>query len=143
MSTVVGYHRAWVMSGPCVHWRVLGSYVSVWRTPIGSCFFPVVKSWFNIAPPTPGDPFTVNVGSYVLRDEERPFANKHAASLRAIYDLADLERSRFMQSTGQSGNVFSPWYASLAERWAHVQYIEIPTARAKIGAVHTLRLNPR
>jgi len=45
-------------------------------------FFPVVKSWFNIAPPTPGDPFTVNVGSYVLRDEERPFANKHAASLR-------------------------------------------------------------
>jgi penicillin amidase len=106
-------------------------------------FIPVLKSIFNIAPPTPGDAHSVNVGHFHIRDEARPFANKHSGSLRAIYDLADLDRSRFMQSTGQSGNIFSPWYSSLAERWARVEYIEIPTKRAAIDAAHTLRLTPR
>ena len=105
-------------------------------------FFPVLSRIFNVAPPTSGDSFTVNVGHFVIRDDLRPFANKHAAGLRAIYDLADLDRSRFMQSTGQSGNVLSPWYANLAERWARVEYITIPTARDKIEARHTLKLTP-
>jgi penicillin amidase len=108
--------------------------------PLG--FFPVISRLFNVAPPTPGDSFTVNVGHFILRDEARPFANKHAASLRAIYDLSDLERSRFMQSTGQSGNVLSPWYRNLGERWARVEYITIPTARDKVPAAHTLRMVP-
>jgi len=106
-------------------------------------FFPVVKSLFNIAPPTPGDAHSVNVGHFFIRDEARPFANRHSGSLRALYDLADLDRSRFMQSTGQSGNVFSPWYSNLADRWAKVQYIEIPTKREAIVGARTLRLTPR
>ena len=109
--------------------------------PLG--FFPVIAKLFNVAPQTPGDSFSVNVGHYVIRDEARPFANKHAASLRALYDLADLDRSRFMQSTGQSGNVFSPWYDSFAARWARVEYIQVPAARGRIAAAHTLRLIPR
>lgn len=105
-------------------------------------FFPVVKSLFNVEPPTPGDAHSVNVGHFFIRDDARPFANRHSGSLRALYDLADLERSRFMQSTGQSGNVFSPWYSNLADRWAKVQYIEIPTRREAIAGAHTLRLAP-
>jgi len=104
-------------------------------------FFPVVRSLFNISPETAGDSHSVNVGHFFIRDEARPFANRHAGSLRAIYDLADLDRSRYMQSTGQSGNVFSPWYSNLAGRWAKVQYIEIPAKREAIGAAHTLRLS--
>ena len=77
-----------------------------------------------------------------MREAERPFANRHAASLRAIYDLADLDRSLFMHSTGQSGNVLSPWYASFAERWAKVEYITIPAKREAIAAAHTLVLKP-
>ena len=103
-------------------------------------FLPFVARFFNVTPPTPGDGFTVDVGHFTIRDRERPFANRHAPSLRAIYDLADLDRSLFMQSTGQSGNVLSPWYANLADRWAKVQYIAIPTRRAAIAAAHTLRL---
>ncbi len=91
----------------------------------------------RVAGDTPGDSYTVNVGHFLIGDEERPFANRHAPSLRAIYDLADLDRSVFMQSTGQSGNVLSPWYASFAERWAKVQYITIPTRRESIAAAHT------
>ena len=105
-------------------------------------FFPVISRWFNVTPETPGDSFSVNVGGMTIRDESRPFANRHAASLRAIYDLADLDRSRFMQSTGQSGNVLSPWYDSFAERWARVEYITIPTRRESITAAHKLTLKP-
>jgi penicillin amidase len=105
-------------------------------------FVPVVKDLFSITPESPGDSFTVNVGHFFVRDEQRPFANRHAASLRAIYDLADLDRSLYMHSTGQSGNVLSPWYSSFAERWAKVEYITIPARRESIVAAHTLVLKP-
>lgn len=105
-------------------------------------FLPYVARFFNVAPPTPGDTYSVNVGHFFIRDEARPFANRHAASLRAIYDFADLDRSVYMLSTGQSGNVLSPWYASFAERWARVEYITIPARREAIVAAHRLRLNP-
>ena len=59
----------------------------------------------------------------------------------ALYDLADLENSRWMHSTGQSGIVFSPWYRSYAERWAAVRYMPMRMdARAEAG---TLKLLPR
>ncbi|HSN20550.1 MAG TPA: penicillin acylase family protein [Usitatibacter sp.] len=106
-------------------------------------FMPIVKRLFNIEPRTPGDTYSIDVGHYFMRDEERPFANRHAPSLRAIYDLADLDRSLYIQSTGESGNFLSPWYASFAERWAKVRYIPIPTRREAIRAAHTLTLEPR
>jgi penicillin amidase len=106
-------------------------------------FFPVLDRIFNVAPETAGDSFTVNVGHFVIRNEARPYANTHSGSLRALYDLSDLDRSRYIQSTGQSGNVLSPWYASFAERWARVQSFTIPADRAKVQATHTLRLAPR
>jgi penicillin amidase len=108
--------------------------------PLG--FFPVVKDYFNVEPETSGDSYSVNVGAITIRDEERPFANRHSGSLRAVYDLADLERSLFMQSTGQSGNVLSPWYSSFAERWASVEYITIPTKPDAIERAHVLTLKP-
>jgi len=105
-------------------------------------FVPYVKRLFNITPETPGDTYSVDVGHYVIRNEARPFANVHAPSLRAVYDLSDLDRSLFIQSTGESGNFLSPWYANFAERWAKVRYITIPTQPAAIKAVHTLTLEP-
>ncbi|MFW5660454.1 MAG: penicillin acylase family protein, partial [Oceanicaulis sp.] len=49
----------------------------------------------------------------------------HAASFRAIYDLADLNRSRFMFAPGQSGHPLSPHHGDLAARWAAGEYFEI------------------
>ena len=77
---------------------------------------------FEVRTATGGDPFTVNVGQYHLDKKDAPFANRHAASLRAIYDLADLERSVFMYQTGQSGNALSPRYRDMSEAWASVAY---------------------
>ena len=47
-----------------------------------------------------------------------------------------------MQSTGQSGNFLSPWYANMAERWAKVEYITIPAKSESIAVAHRLVLRP-
>ena len=77
--------------------------------------------------------------------ERHTFTNRAASTYRGIYDFADLERSLYIQTTGQSGNAFSPFYRSFAERWAKVDYIEIPTRRDVITrtAIGTWRLTPQ
>ena len=77
---------------------------------------------FEVRHETGGDPFTVNVGQYHLDKADAPFANRHAASLRAIYDLAEPENSQFIYQTGQSGNVFSSRYRDMSDEWAAVRY---------------------
>ena len=78
--------------------------------------------FFEVRVPTGGDPFTVNVGQYHLDKADAPYANRHAASLRALYDMADPEQSLFIYQTGQSGNVFSGRYRDMSAGWAAVQY---------------------
>ena len=99
---------------------------------------------FDVRIATPGDSFTVNVGRYSLRDEIDPFANRHAASLRALYDLSDLEKSRFIHSTGQSGNVLSALYSNFSKRWADVAYVPMQMRRetVEVNRIGTLLLTP-
>jgi len=95
---------------------------------------PTLARLFDIRVPTPGDTYTVNVGRVNLFDDAQPFANRHAASLRAIYDFADLEQSLFIHSGGQSGNVLSPHYAAFTAAWAKGEYIPMVTARSALEA---------
>ena len=70
----------------------------------------------------------------------------HAASLRAVYDLADLNRSRFMHAPGQSGHPLSPHYRDLAVRWAAGESVEIRddwTPDALPDGARLLTLAPR
>ena len=90
-----------------------------------------LAEYVNIKVPTPGGDYTLNRGKMDF-DQEPPFANRHASSYRAIYDLSDLDRSLYIHTTGQSGNPLSPYYRSFAERWAKVDYIEIPTKREDV-----------
>jgi len=96
--------------------------------------------FFDVAVPTGGDNWTVNVGQYWANDSRRPFANRHAASLRAIYDLADPEQSLFIYQTGQSGLVFSPRYRDMSQEWAAVRYR--PLRLQPDRGVHEARLVP-
>src|SRR5262249_19572444 len=100
--------------------------------PFGSITFLGLDRFFNVEVDSAGGNYTLNRGQADLRGE-RPFANTHAAGFRAIYDLADLQRSLSIQTTGQSGNPFSPFYRSFARRWAEGKYIEIPTRREAIA----------
>jgi penicillin amidase len=100
---------------------------------------------FDIRVSSPGDPYTVDVGRNTLGNEAAPFASRHSASLRAIYDLAQPDKSMYIHSTGQSGNLLSPLYKNFAERWARVEYIPMSMKRGDAAAesLGTLRLQPR
>ncbi|HEX5612492.1 MAG TPA: penicillin acylase family protein [Burkholderiales bacterium] len=95
---------------------------------------PLLARWFDIRVASPGDAYTVNVGRHDFFDEERPFANRHAASLRAIYDLAQPQKSLFIHSGGQSGNVLSSHYRAFAEAWSRGEYVPMLSERSMLDA---------
>ena len=83
---------------------------------------PFLAKWLDVVEPSPGDPFTVNVGTYWLNETHEPFASRHAPSMRAIYDLSDLQNSLFIYQTGQSGVIGSEHYKDMSHEWASGQY---------------------
>jgi penicillin G amidase len=105
---------------------------------------PVLARLFAIEHPSGGDNVTVNVGHYRLANEADPFASVHAASYRGLFDLGALERSRFIASTGQSGNPLSPHYRDLSQLWAKGETIAMTTEAKVYGqdAVGRLTLAP-
>ena len=128
--------------------QMQGNDVSAWRwgashqaysvhKPFGNV--PTLARLFDVRRPTGGDPFTVNVGQYHLDKSDAPFANRHAASLRTLYDLADPENSRFIYQTGQSGNVFSGRYRDMADEWAAVRYRPLQLAPKTWASSLTLK----
>ncbi|MGH8686959.1 MAG: penicillin acylase family protein, partial [Burkholderiales bacterium] len=123
--------------------RRYGSDMSAWRW--GTAHYALsehrpfdrvrlLAPFFDITVPTPGDPYTVDVGRSKFEDEARPFASVHAPSLRAIYDLSDVDNSLYIHSGGQSGNVLSPYYRTFAAAWANGEYIPMITDWKKIEA---------
>jgi len=95
---------------------------------------------FNLRVPNGGDAFTVNAARYAIDGEGA--AQTSGPGLRALYDLSDLERSRFIQPTGQSGNVLSRHYRDFLGRWVDVEYLPIFTDRKQLSAAGTLTLTP-
>ena len=97
--------------------------------------------WFELRTPVGGDTYTVNAARVTLRPDSTTgelYLDEHGPSLRAIYDLGDLSKSRFMQSSGQSGIVFSPLYRSFVEPWSKVAYVPVWSG----DAAQTLVLKP-
>lgn len=86
---------------------------------------PVLGSMFNIKSPFPGDSFSINVGRLELMQSKNPFETLQAPSLRAIYDLSDLEKSLFVYQTGQSGWVQSKLYRNMNSLWANNEYLPL------------------
>ncbi len=101
---------------------------------------PVLKNFFTVTVPSVGDPFTPNVGQYYLNEADRPFANRHAASLRAVYDLSDLEKSEFIYQTGQSGLVFSSRYKDMAQDWSNTKFRKLQMNTTSFSS--NLKLTP-
>jgi penicillin amidase len=127
----------------------LGNDVGAWQWGQWHYALSVHRPFGNVAPlakvfdvrvPTGGDNFTVNVGQYWANDPKTPFANRHAASMRAVYDLADLEKSVFIYQTGQSGLVFSSRYRDMSPEWAAVTYRSLQLR--PVAFSHTLALVP-
>jgi penicillin amidase len=100
---------------------------------------PYLNALFDVRTESAGDLFTVNVGQYWANDAKEPFANRHAASLRAVYDLADPDQSTFIYQTGQSGHAFDARSRAMANDWASGNYRPL---QQKSTTVHQLMLLP-
>ena len=121
------------------NWRWGKAHVALsMHRPLGQV--PVLRDLFSVQVPSDGDPFTVNVGQYWAGEKYLPFANRHAASLRVVYDLSDLEKSQFIYQTGQSGLVWSSTYQDMKHEWAQGTYR--PLQRQPSAWVHQLQLTP-
>ena len=83
--------------------------------------------------PFPGDSFTINVGRLELLKADNPFETKQAPSLRALYDLSDLEQSLFIYQTGQSGWVQSKLYRNMGTLWAQNEYLPLQMKPQKVN----------
>lgn len=87
-----------------------------------------------------GGQFTINRGAGHLANPVNPFEDIHGPGFRAIYDLSDLGRSRFIIATGQSGNPLSPHYKDMLKEWRDGKYFVI--AKPPPGKSRLLRLVP-
>jgi penicillin G amidase len=115
-------------------WGAVHSARSIHK-PLGNV--PLFARFFDVTTPTGGDPWTVNVGQYWL-NEAQPFHNRHAASLRSVFDLSNLENSQFVYQTGQSGLVFSSRYRDMNPQWSQVEYRPLQLQGQGVGAALVL-----
>jgi len=96
---------------------------------------PVIGHLLERRAATGGGDYTVNRGSWTAGDDPA-FRHGHGAALRLVYDLADLERSRFVAALGPSGNPFSPFFGSWQSDWVRGGSFPIPrepdTARSRL-----------
>ena len=79
---------------------------------------PVIGGLLDSFVETDGGQFTVNRGGMRVGRDKDPYAHVHGSGLRAVYDLADLSKSRFIIATGQSGNPLSAHFDDLAKKWS-------------------------
>jgi penicillin G amidase len=86
-----------------------------------------LRRFFDLEVGQGGDVATVNVGAFA---QDGSFEMDDGPSYRQIVDLSDPGRSRFVQTTGQSGNVFSRHYRDLLPEWRAGRYFEIGTTPA-------------
>ncbi len=116
--------------------RLLGPDPSAWRWDrLHRAVFPhdvfhevpVLRRFFDLEVGQGGDGSTVNVGSVA---QDGSFAMGDGPSYRQIVDLGALPRSRYVHTTGQSGNVFDRRYRDLLPEWRAGRYFEIGTAPA-------------
>ncbi|MBF13465.1 MAG: hypothetical protein CMF46_03775 [Legionellales bacterium] len=80
------------------------------------------RQMFSRTMASPGDPYTVNVGSY---NYAKPFVQSGHASYRQIISLSNWNDSLYVQTVGQSGNVFSQHYDDLFIKIKHNEYIKM------------------
>ena len=84
---------------------------------------PVIASWLQLSIPDDGAFDTIDNATSAVRDEARPFTAIHGPTMRMIVDLASPELARFMIAPGQSGDLLSPHYGDLMEKWRDVTYL--------------------
>lgn len=103
----------------------------------------LLAGFFNVGPfPIGGSHSTVNVGQFFLA---HPFKSAVGASMRQIFNLADINDTRTVVPPGQSGQVFSSHYKDQIAMWLAGAYKVRPMERSAVEAAcrDVLILEPR
>jgi penicillin amidase len=96
---------------------------------------PVIGGWATWRIPQPGDDSTIFRGS----PRSPGWESVHGPGYRGVYDLADLDRSLFAATPGQSGNPFSADASSMMRRWRDGEPVRLgPRPQTIRGSVELL-----
>lgn len=87
-------------------------------------FVPVLGDLLSVEIETDGDNATVNRGTAVPQPGLK-FPHVHGASLRAVFDLAELDRSLFMIPGGQSANLMAGTFDDLVVPWRDGKFLTL------------------
>ena len=132
----------------------LGSDFRAWRwgalhtarfvsNPLGASGIGLIEDFVNAGPvAVSGSAETINRTGW---STARPYATGSLSSMRMIVDMADLENSRWIHTTGQSGHPSSIYYREQIDRWRLIEYDSMRFDRSAIqrAAINTLTLEPR
>ena len=108
-------------------WRWGVAHQAIFANPILRAI-PLLGPFTTISLPSPGDDNTLDRGG-----TNAALQSVHGASYRGVYDLADLDRSVFMITPGQSGNPFSAHARDFAIRWRDGATITLGPAPASVS----------
>jgi len=112
------------------------------NVPLGQSGIDPIEGLFNAGPlAVSGTSRAVNSTAWSLSD---PFAVRSLPSFRMIVDLANLENSRVVHTTGQSGHPLSPHYRDMIDAWRTIDYhpLRFGDEAVSAAATHTLELRP-
>ncbi len=129
-QTLVALAKAY--GGDMKEWR----WGKAHRAALTSQFFgglPLVGSLFDIGLEVPGGAETVDRAGFIHTDEVH-FPAVHGPGYRGIFDLSNLDASRFIIATGQSGSPLSAHFGDLAERWRDGQFITLSGTADEVAA---------
>ncbi len=110
--------------------------------PLGQSGIGLLEGLFNSDTiPARGDSYTVDAASF---DNNQPFAMGSGVSQRYIADLSDLDNSRIIHTTGQSGHLFHRHREDFIPIWQSVEYHPMLYSREAVEsyADATLTLTP-
>ena len=97
-------------------WRWGREHVALLQHKVYS-HIPLLDRISDLSMPSSGGFYTLDRGGGFAAPPDQPYARTHGGGYRAIYDLADPDKSRFVIATGESGHIFSPHYRDLAPLW--------------------------
>ncbi len=98
------------------HWRWGRVHPALFAHPLLSRL-PLIGWLGRITIQVPGDATTIDVTAPGYFPRRAEFTAVHGPELRGVYDLSDLDRSRFVIAPGQSGDLLDPHAADFLQRW--------------------------
>lgn len=89
-----------------------------------------LSGFFTTRPEIGGGRYTLLRSKHKFSNDDQ-FAAVTGAAYRAIYDFSDLNKSGYINSTGQSGNIMSKYYDDLSAKWGNLEYLKMTTDAAE------------